>query len=220
MSEEKEFTSDLESKGLSDDELVLAHDKLAEEKPNPAEGFSIMPIIMLGLASALIFFVGVILAKDTAKFAADVYDPHHVFVEGGAAIVYDPVKQGKKLYDNNCLSCHKASGAGLAGAFPPLDGSQWVLGSEERLVKLVWNGLQGPIKVKGNEYNGIMPAFNAKFSPKQMAEVLTYIRQAWSNEAAGLEFITEERAAAIIDSIGGRSNAWTGDELLQLYPME
>lgn len=217
MSDNKEFKSDFEGNSLSDDELVNGHADLATNKPSPSEGFSMMPIVMLGLASGLIFWIGVILATDTAKFDGSVYDPNHVFVSGDVVAVYDPIKKGKKLYENNCQACHQPTGAGLAGVYPPLDGSKWVTGSEERLVKLVWNGLQGPIKVKGNEYNGLMPNFNGKFDAKQMSEVLSYIRQAWGNQVPDL--ITEERAAEIISSIGSRSGAWTGDELLELYPL-
>jgi len=68
----------------------------------------------------------------------------------------------KDLYSSGgaCAVCHGARGEGLAGVFPPLAGSEWVNGSEERLIRIMLHGLQGPITVSGKAYNGAaMPGF-------------------------------------------------------------
>ena len=57
-----------------------------------------------------------------------------------------------------CGTCHQHDGNGLTAAgFPPLAGTKWVLGDEERLIKLTLKGLMGPIEVKGKKYPGLVP---------------------------------------------------------------
>ena len=90
---------------------------------------------------------------------------------------------GKQLYGALCAACHQASGQGLPGVFPPLAGAEWVLGDERILISLLLHGVQGEIIVKGNTYNGVMPAFGNR-SDDEVAAVLTYIRAEWGNQAA------------------------------------
>ena len=64
----------------------------------------------------------------------------------------DHYKRGKAIYerDGYCGTCHQANGKGLqASGFPPLAGTKWANGSEERLIKLSLKGLHGPIEVLG-----------------------------------------------------------------------
>jgi len=70
-----------------------------------------------------------------------------------------------------CAACHQATGQGIPGVFPPLAGSEWVLGPVENLIKIQLRGLQGEITVKGVKYNSVMPP-NAAMSDDQIAEVL------------------------------------------------
>lgn len=92
--------------------------------------------------------------------------------------------QGKQLYAQACAACHGANGAGVSGAFPPLDGSEYVTGDKARLVGIVLQGHSGPIEVGGETYNGVMPPFAGRFSDAQLAGLLTYVRRAWSNSAS------------------------------------
>ena len=82
-----------------------------------------------------------------------------------------------------CGACHGQSGEGTA-AGPPLVGSEWVNGPEENLIRIQLRGLQGPITVKGQEYNfprGMMAL--AYQTDEQIASVLTYIRHSFGNSA-------------------------------------
>ena len=93
-------------------------------------------------------------------------------------------------------------------------------GSEERLARILINGLNGPVEVKGETYNGNMPAFGPNglnLKPRQIAGVLTYIRAEWGNAAPE---VTEEALKGYIDSYGERSSPWTAEELLADFPME
>jgi mono/diheme cytochrome c family protein len=89
-------------------------------------------------------------------------------IEAKEAIVATPLKgkeldlfsRGKAIYarDGFCITCHQKDGKGLPNAgFPPLTGTKWVTGSENRLIKIVLNGLYGPIEVAGQKYRGDVP---------------------------------------------------------------
>ena len=60
-------------------------------------------------------------------------------------------KRGGEIYGMTCVACHQPSGAGLEGAFPPLDGSDWATGDPSLPIRIVTGGLQGPVKVLGLE---------------------------------------------------------------------
>jgi mono/diheme cytochrome c family protein len=130
--------------------------------------------------------------------------------------------QGKEIFDRDgyCITCHQADGKGLeASGFPPLAGTAWVLGSEERLIKLTLKGLYGPIEVQGRSYPGQVPMtpFVGLLSDEEVAAVLTFVRNSFGNQATAIspEKVREVRAATA-EKIG----FYTPDELLQEHPME
>ncbi|WP_372948357.1 c-type cytochrome [Mariniphaga sp.] len=90
---------------------------------------------------------------------------------------------GKKVYDSVCLACHMADGSGVPGMHPPLIQTDWVNGDKERLIELTLNGMSGKIEVNGETYNSIMPP-HSHLNDKQIADVLTYIRQSFGNNAS------------------------------------
>lgn len=125
------------------------------------------------------------------------------------AVVVDQEALGRQVYQSACMACHQSTGQGLAGAFPPLDGSDWVTGNPDAPINIVLHGLSGPIEVKGVTYNGMMPNFGAQLSDEEVAAVVSYVRGAWSNEAAAVD---AERVAALRAASTGRG-PWTADEL-------
>ncbi len=90
---------------------------------------------------------------------------------------------GRVYYNTYCAACHQGDGKGDNNRFPPLRGSEWVSGDEDRLIDIVLNGLQGDIKVKGKTYNGLMPR-NDHLDDHAIASILTYIRKRFGEEAA------------------------------------
>ena len=94
-----------------------------------------------------------------------------------------PAVDGKQLFGAKCAACHQATGLGVAGVFPPLSGAEWVLGNEKVLISILLHGVQGELEVKGNKYNGAMPAFGT-LADAEIAAVLSYIRSDWGNQAA------------------------------------
>lgn len=199
---------------LSDDRLQSVHAQFLREKPEPREGFSPIPIFLLFFFSALIFFGGIYMAKYSGDFSALAYDETvRPGEESEALLPPDPLVVGKRLFAQNCVACHQANGQGLPGAFPPLVGSEWVIGSEQRPIRVVLQGLAGEIEVLGVTYNGVMPAFGPStldWSDDEIAAVLSYIRQEWGNSA---DLVTPETVAAVRAETADRTTAWTAAEL-------
>lgn len=92
---------------------------------------------------------------------------------------------GSVVYAGNCAACHQANGMGLAGVFPPLVDTRWVLEDDARLVQILLHGIQGELVVNGVTYNGVMPAFG-QLGDAELAAVLSYIRSSWGNAGAPL----------------------------------
>ena len=92
---------------------------------------------------------------------------------------------GKDIYLKYCLSCHQKDGGGVPNTFPSLQKSDWVNGDKTRLIKVILNGLEGDIDVDGETYSGIMPKQD-HLTDKQIALVLTYLRQNFGNKASAV----------------------------------
>jgi mono/diheme cytochrome c family protein len=87
-----------------------------------------------------------------------------------------------------------------------------VLGSEQRLIRIVLHGVSGPIKVKGASYSLDMPAMGV-FDDEQTAAILTYIRREWENGAPPVEPSTVRHIRALE---ARRTDAWRQEELLKI----
>lgn len=104
---------------------------------------------------------------------------------------------GKQVFTANCVACHQATGKGLPGVFPPLDGSEWVQGDERTVANILLHGVSGEMTVMGNTFKGAMPSFQ-QLSDAELAAVASYVRSEWSNKAAPIkpELFTSERKAS------------------------
>lgn len=214
MSADPSNDSRMERSATSDEALHQLH---AEQTGGP-EGRSVVPVgLALGFAAAA-FATGIYLANYSARFSPLAYNEDAVASAGGAGGVakpIDPVTLGKKQYAAACVTCHQPNGLGTPGTYPPLAGSEWVLGSEERLIRIVLHGLNGDVKVGGKTFNGAMPSFGKvpgsgyNWRDDQIAAVLTYVRQEWGNKA---DPIKPEKVADIRTKVT-RDKAWTAAEL-------
>jgi mono/diheme cytochrome c family protein len=92
------------------------------------------------------------------------------------------VVDGKKVFTVNCVACHQATGKGLPGVFPPLDGSEWVTGEGRTIANILLHGINGELEVMGVAYKGAMPAFK-QLPDAELAAVASYVRAEWSNKA-------------------------------------
>lgn len=122
---------------------------------------------------------------------------------------------GQKIFTVNCVQCHQASGLGVAGQFPPLVGSEWVIGdAPKRLQQILLHGIQGTIHVKGGVYNNAMPAWNTTLTDKQIAQVLTYVRTKLGGNGAGP--ISEDQMVAARKETPDHTDPWSETELLAI----
>jgi mono/diheme cytochrome c family protein/glucose/arabinose dehydrogenase len=119
---------------------------------------------------------------------------------------------GHKLFNATCAACHQPTGLGSPGVAPPLVDSEWVLGSEERLARIVLQGAQGPIKAAGVSFDSTMPSW-ASFNDEQLAGILTYIRRDWEQGATA---INPESVKAVRQATANRDSAWTEAELSKI----
>ena len=131
------------------------------------------------------------------------------------------IDSGKEIYmkaapgGGLCFTCHQPNGQGISGQFPPLAGSDWVLGEKERLIKISIHGLMGEIEVNGVKYNNVMapPGIPpGSLTDKQIADVLTYIRNEWGNSASA---VSPEEVATGRLTVKNRAamQMWTAAEL-------
>jgi mono/diheme cytochrome c family protein len=177
-----------------------------------------MPFWVTGVSCAVFAWAGIYFGMFSGGFFGGGYDDSlsaGAGKAGAAAVAEDPpevkfLKAGRRVYTANCQACHMATGTGAPGQFPPLAGSEWVSASPARVSSILLHGIQGPITVKGGTYNGVMPAWGGNLSDKEIAAVLTYVRQEWGNAAPP---ITEEEVAARRSATAGHSQPYTEAEL-------
>jgi mono/diheme cytochrome c family protein len=97
----------------------------------------------------------------------------------------DSESKGRAIFQKICAACHQQQGEGKEGLAPPLAGSEWVKApSGERLVRMLINGVSGPIQVQGKTWNLVMPPWRENLDDEQIATVLNYIRSQWGGEGA------------------------------------
>ena len=87
---------------------------------------------------------------------------------------------GAVLFKGTCSTCHQDSGAGLPNVFPPLGKSDYLLKDKQRAIQVILNGLSGPVKVNGAEYNSVMPPMS-QLNDDEIANILTYVLNSWGN---------------------------------------
>jgi cytochrome c oxidase subunit 2 len=123
----------------------------------------------------------VVKVVSSADYAAWVATKHKEM----AALADDPNKvwtidelktKGEKVYAANCVACHQANGQGVPSAFAPLVGSPVVLGHKAEQIAVLLNGKHS------GKYPSAMPAWK-QLSDTDIASVITYTRNNWTNKA-------------------------------------
>lgn len=165
------------------------------EHEDPEEAIRPMPLSALLIAVFMILWAVVYILYSEPLTLSQYGDQRTVAELSGpapGAAAAGGAVDGAALFAAQCAACHQATGKGLPGVFPPLDGSEWVHGEPRILANILLHGITGEIEVEGQKFQGQMPAF-AQLSDAELAGVASYIRGAWSNKA---EAITAELFAA------------------------
>ncbi|MBE7169582.1 MAG: c-type cytochrome [Williamsia sp.] len=126
------------------------------------------------------------------------------------------ILDGEGIYKQLCTTCHGPDGKGLLiggnAAAPPLASSQRVAGSKENLVRILLNGLSGPID--GKSYSDVMAPFGAANKDEWVAAVLSYIRYNFVRENRRFEpVVTADEVKRLRLETAGREKLWTLEEL-------
>jgi len=101
---------------------------------------------------------------------------------------------GASLYETNCSGCHGTSGQGAVNIAPPLAKNPYVTGDPKKLIRAVANGVIGPVKERGATWSGSMPPWQGTLSNVQLAEVISFVRRSWGNNAPP---VTERQVASL-----------------------
>ena len=125
------------------------------------------------------------------------------------------VRRGAELYVH-CMGCHQADGRGLRRFYPPLAGSERVLGSPDPLIAIILHGMEGPLELDGVRYDQQMPP--APFvSNDDIAAVASYIRTAWDNDAST---VSPAMVQSIRDRTVDQRGPWTVERLRTAFPAD
>ncbi len=214
--------SELLARAASDQSTrVRLHTTIAASWLAPKQGLSILKEVAKNpsdkwlvpvLETATAHLEGQEIKSDTAEKLPQPTSP----LKGEALTLF---KKGHEVYsrEDHCITCHQSDGKGLPAAmFPPLAGTKWINGSEDRLIKLTLHGLLGPIEVKGKKYPGQVPmtAFQ-QLNNEEIAAVLTYVRNTFSNNAP---MVTPAKVAEVRKATKAQNGFLAPSDLLKEHP--
>jgi plastocyanin/mono/diheme cytochrome c family protein len=196
------------------------HSAIQREKSEPRAGFEPLSVWLIAIYALAIFLGGFYFGRYSGSFSGESLDPG-VFPQAAKSSVrgaageqmaeLSPAARGKKIFLANCATCHQASGTGVAGQYPPLAGSEYVLGGTRRLGMIVLKGLQGPLKVHGAQYgSAVMQPWEKTLTDVKIADVLTYIRSDWGNNAPP---VAPEGIAALRRELASRTDSFVEADL-------
>jgi len=215
-SNQRESSSPIRQPGVAD----LAPSD-SREPAEPREDYPPLPLWLVAFAGALLFWGGIYLQRYSGGYAATVYDENLSGLGPAKTNVVapvDPYALGQRLFADTCAKCHQPDGRGVPGQYPPLVGSEWVLTSgPARMIRIVLDALQGPVKVKGMEFNNTMTPWRDTLTDQQIAAVITYVRRQkdWDNKASA---VTPADVAEIRKKTKDRPafGPWTVSDLLAI----
>jgi mono/diheme cytochrome c family protein len=187
-----------------------------DTEPTVGSGAVYLPMWLVGLLGFLLYWGCNYVDDHGGSYSGLVYAPYlstnqlASLKPGGGDVEMD---LGRVHYKVLCAPCHQESGLGAANLAPPLAGSEWVAGPPGRVIRIPQTGLTGPIKVNGKDWNQIMFAAGAGLDDKQLAAVLSYIRNSWGNSAPK---VTAEQVKKVRGELQGRTDPHTAEELLKV----
>src|SRR6059036_2121432 len=203
-------------------DVQQVHAAVQREKREPRVGAEPLSIWLIAIYGLAIFFGGAYLGRYSGNFTSGGLDPMGApppakKAAGGPAggeqvAELSPRDRGKKIFAANCQTCHQANGQGVPGQYPPLAGSEFTNGGSRRMGMIVLKGLQGPVKVKGQQYGtAVMQPWDKTLTDQKIADVMTYERSDWSNSASP---VTAEQIAALRKELANHPESFTEHDIL------
>ncbi len=203
-------------------DVQQVHAAVQREKREPRVGAEPLSIWLIAIYGLAIFFAGAYLGRYSGNFSTGGLDPMGApppakKAAGGPAggeqvAELSPRDRGKKIFAANCQTCHQATGQGVPGQYPPLAGSEFTNGGSRRMGMIVLKGLQGPVKVKGQQYGtAVMQPWDKTLTDQKIADVMTYERSDWGNGASP---VTAEQVAALRKELASHPESFTEHDIL------
>jgi mono/diheme cytochrome c family protein len=199
-------------------------DELKSNLPQPPDAGptasrSTMPIWIIVLTLLLLFLGAVYFDRHSGWFNKQVYAPYTSAAELAS---YQPksgdasmLAHGKAVYETYCGLCHGSDGLGKPGQAPELAGSEWIAKDITSLARIPLTGLNGPIQVKGRDWNLSMAPMGASLSDADLSAVLTYIRGSWGNKSRA---VSPDEMKTVRAAISG--NTPSAADLAKMTPVE
>ena len=107
------------------------------------------------------------------------------------------MQRGAALYSDHCVACHQANGRGVASVYPALAGNRALtMGSAINPIRIVLNGGFAP-GTAGNPRPYGMAPYGPFLNDVEVAAVVTYVRNAWGNQASPVSAQTVGRNRAV-----------------------
>lgn len=110
---------------------------------------------------------------------------------------------GRQVYNSVCAACHQADARGMPGVFPPLAQSDFLMADPERAVRVLLQGLSGPITVNGEQFQGVMPKL--PLTDQDIAGVLSYVRNNFGNRGSAIKLAEVSRIRAALEGTSEKS---------------
>ena len=203
-------------------DVQQVHAAVQREKREPRVGAEPLSIWLIAIYGLAVFFGGAYLGRYSGNFMSGGLDPmgapptakKAAAGPGGGEQVAElsPRDRGKKIFAANCQTCHQATGQGVPGQYPPLAGSEFTNGGSRRMGMIVLKGLQGPVKVKGQQYgSAVMQPWDKTLTDQKIADVMTYERSDWGNGASP---VTAEQIAALRKELASHPESFTEHDIL------
>ncbi len=202
-----------DSRQNEQDDIYDIHQAALRERPLPEEGTEIGPwwlyAIILTTFAFGFFYAGF-------YFGEFNYQPHQLYLtqtESEAEIEQVELTQmelGENIYGRVCSTCHQANGEGVEGAFPTLVDTDYVNGNVSRFAGIIIHGLYGELEINGVSYNGNMPAWGEQISDKEVAAVMTYVRNSFGNNSSDVPI---DSVKSYRETFGDRTAQWEVGEL-------
>lgn len=225
MNDQPPLPSSLTRQGMDYGETAdvqEVHAAIQREKREPRVGLEPLSIWLIAIYGFTIFLGGAYLGRYSGSFSGDGLDPISGLAmtkksaagpgQGGPAEELTPAQRGQKIFSANCQTCHQANGEGVPGQYPPLAGSEFTNGGSRRMAMIVLKGLQGPVKVKGQQFgSAVMQPWDKTLTDQKIADVMTYERSTWGNHATP---VTAEEIAALRKELASHPESYSEHDIL------
>ena len=186
------------------------HNEPGDMATSASSGLESPPMWMWGIVFLALIGGVYLLGANMGNIGPEAW-PRAAVADGNVVTVAEtPAMDGAPIYATRCITCHQQGGTGMPNLFPPLANSEWVTGSADNVIRIVLQGIQGPIEVAGESYNSVMPGL-PMLPDEEVAAVVSHIRTSFGNNAST---VTPADVARVRGE--GRTAPWTAEELMAM----